>query len=323
MRTAILPIAALAMGAMVPAAAQEPAPKRMDVTVSTFDMPMPPPPPGAGLHTFEYVGAEVGISGKVVKGAPYSATAVTESVQTLADGNRITNTMTSSVARDSEGRTRREQSIPAIGPWASDGAAAKLVTVNDPVGGVTYMLDDNTKTARKLPAAKLAATAKMMAEKAQARVLTTGGMAVAGGVGMAGGVAMAGEPGTVMIRHAGPGASPEGMPAPKVEKLAATNIEGVMAEGTRTTLTIPAGAAGNERALEIVDEQWYSSELQTTVLSKHSDPRMGETTFRLTKVSRAEPSPSLFEVPADYKVVDAGSEPVFFKVEDRGNKTGR
>src|SRR5215203_991484 len=67
----------------------------------------PPPPPDAN---FVFMASE-SFGGKVVKGAPYSGDAVTETIQTLADGNRIINRITSSVYRDSEGRTRREQSL--------------------------------------------------------------------------------------------------------------------------------------------------------------------------------------------------------------------
>jgi hypothetical protein len=77
-------------------------------------------------------------------------------------------------------------------------------------------------------------------------------------------------------------------------------IEGVEAEGTRTTITIPAGEIGNERAIEIVSERWYSSELQTVVMTRHSDPRFGETTYKLTNISRTEPDHSLFELPSGY-----------------------
>src|SRR6202521_4906980 len=50
-----------------------------------------------------------------VKGAPYSATINNESIQTLADGNRIVQTNTGAVARDSQGRTRQDAALPAIG----------------------------------------------------------------------------------------------------------------------------------------------------------------------------------------------------------------
>ena len=79
-------------------------------------------------------------------------------------------------------------------------------------------------------------------------------------------------------------------------------IEGVEAEGTRVTITIPAGEIGNTLPIEVIDETWHSSELQLVVMSKHRDPRSGETTYRLTNLSRSEPDRSLFEVPADYTV---------------------
>jgi hypothetical protein len=88
----------------------------------------------------------------------------------------------------------------------------------------------------------------------------------------------------------------------KTESLGQKTIEGVLAEGTRTTITISAGAIGNEQPIQVVTERWYSPELQTLVLNKRTDPRSGETTTRLANISRAEPSRTLFEVPADYKV---------------------
>jgi hypothetical protein len=99
--------------------------------------------------------------------------------------------------------------------------------------------------------------------------------------------------------------SASNLPAPQIEQLGSSTIEGVTAEGTRSTTTIPVGGAGNDRELQIVDERWYSSDLKETVLSRHSDPRTGETVYRLTQISRTEPVASLFEVPPDYKVADA------------------
>jgi len=87
---------------------------------------------------------------------------------------------------------------------------------------------------------------------------------------------------------------------PVAESLGKQTIEGVEAEGTRTTIVIQPGAMGNERAISIVSERWYSPELQTVVMTKHSDPRFGETTYRLTNINRSEPARTLFEVPADY-----------------------
>ncbi len=90
----------------------------------------------------------------------------------------------------------------------------------------------------------------------------------------------------------------------KTESLGKQMIEGVEVMGIRSTITIPAGEIGNDRPLEITSERWESPELQVVILSKHKDPRMGETIFRLTKINRVEPAKALFEVPANYKMID-------------------
>jgi hypothetical protein len=86
------------------------------------------------------------------------------------------------------------------------------------------------------------------------------------------------------------------------EDLGKQTIEGVVCEGKRTVATVPAGEIGNERPIETVSERWYSPELQVVVMSKHSDPRSGEHTYRLQNIVRSEPSPTLFQVPSDYTV---------------------
>ena len=93
------------------------------------------------------------------------------------------------------------------------------------------------------------------------------------------------------------------------ESLGTKTIEGLEAEGTRTTITIPAGEAGNELPLEIVSERWFSKELQVPVMMRFVDPRMGERIYRLTSIARGEPSPQLFVVPADFKTVDGPERP--------------
>ena len=102
-----------------------------------------------------------------------------------------------------------------------------------------------------------------------------------------------------------------GVPGPEVsdvqtstEALGQQTIEGVVAEGKRTTTTIPAGAIGNQRAITTTTEEWFSSEMQVVVLSTTKDPRMGETTYRLTNIRRQEPPTTLFTLPADYVVKD-------------------
>jgi len=74
--------------------------------------------------------------------------------------------------------------------------------------------------------------------------------------------------------------------------------------GHKSAATVPTGLVGNDRPMEIIDEQWKSEELHLLVLSKHHDPQTGDVEYRLTNVSRAEPPSHLFTVPSDYTVVD-------------------
>jgi hypothetical protein len=103
--------------------------------------------------------------------------------------------------------------------------------------------------------------------------------------------------------HAGPAGVQEDF---KSEYLPPKDIEGVSAEGRRTTTTILAGQIGNDRPIVSVSERWFAPKLRVLVLLTHNDPRMGQDTYKLTKISLAEPDPSLFEVPAGYTVVESG-----------------
>src|SRR5262245_7890649 len=103
-----------------------------------------------GGDTFLYVGSEMAFEGGVVKGAPYSAQGTTTFTQVLADGNRISRQTTSQIYRDSEGRTRREETINAIGPWASGGEAVQIIHINDPGAQTSFTLNPKDKTASKM-----------------------------------------------------------------------------------------------------------------------------------------------------------------------------
>jgi len=106
------------------------------------------------------------------------------------------------------------------------------------------------------------------------------------------------------------------------ESLGNQTIEGVQAEGTRFTTTIPAGEIGNEQPIEIVSESWFSPELQTVVMTRHSDPRTGETTYRLTNINRSEPARSLFEVPSDYTIQETIAPAMRYKIESEVRRPG-
>jgi hypothetical protein len=255
---------------------------------------------GSGRN-FAFVSGEL-VGGNPVKGAPYSGNAVTDTTQTLADGNRIVNHTTAAVYRDGEGRERREQSLANIGPFSAQGAPTMTVFISDPVAGVNYSLNPSDKTAIKLPIPQVGSLPPMppMPPGAPAGVMIQR-FAVAGGSATATMAAPPGPPQVMIYR--GSGAMAPNPPA--VEQLGTKVVEGVQADGTRTTLTIPAGQIGNQNPIQIVDEVWRSPELQVIVHSEHSDPRMGTTVYSLQNISRSDPSPSLFQVPADYTVKDA------------------
>ena len=286
--------------------------------------------------TFHFVAAEGAFGSKSIKGAPYSAQAVTEEIQVLSDGNRIVRRNTSSVYRDSEGRTRQEHTLRAIGPYAAAGDPPQTVSIFDPVEGAHYSLDVRNKTARKVGILRLDSTEVKGAEGvAIYRAVEDGDpVVVATGKGQAtmrkramdaetekalvseraaaevAAIASTHSDHTVILSPSIAAGRVEGFrkPAPenlKKESIGTQNIEGIMAEGTRTTLTIPAGDIGNELPINIVTETWFSPELQVVVMRKHTDPQRGETTYRLTNISRAEPARSLFEVPADYTLKES------------------
>src|SRR6266567_4869330 len=226
-----------------------------------------PPPFSERIELLGFGGMH---GGKVVTGAPFSAVAVSETTQTLADGNHISRKTQSNLYRDSQGRIRREITLTGFGPLAASGQRKSFVVINDPVAGVTYLLHPDQKTAEKMgkPFAKMGGAMRdAMRNKRSAREqqeIANGNL--------------------------------------QEEDLGTQTIAGVTAQGTRLTRTIPAGQIGNEKPITIVHERWYSNDLQTVVMSKRSDPWSGETTYTLTNINRTEPDASLFTVPSAYTV---------------------
>src|SRR5689334_22963343 len=109
----------------------------------------PGPPPGRGPGGARFLRGEPGMLGRVVKNAPYSAEIVTETTQTLPDGNRIRQTNSSRYYRDSEGRTRREQSLKSLNGLAPNSNLPQAVFINDPVAHTNYALNPAERTANK------------------------------------------------------------------------------------------------------------------------------------------------------------------------------
>jgi hypothetical protein len=228
--------------------------------------------------------------GAPVQGAPYSATSTNENTQTLGDGTRIVQSSTGSTARDSQGRTRQDASLPAIGNLSA-ADAPHLVFIQDPVAQTAYTLNLADKTALKMPALP-------------ANISTSG--AVSGGkfmMQMGSAVSAGGpQPPEIMMQKTFITNNDQGQA--KTEDLGSQTMEGVLVNGVRTTHTIPAGEIGNDKPINIVTEVWTSPDLKTIVYSKRTDPRMGEQTFQLKNIVRTEPDASLFTVPPDFKIMD-------------------
>ena len=174
---------------------------------------------------------------------PFTAKVITESTQTLVDGNRIIQKSEVLIARDSEGRTRRDQKLAGTG--------ASIIFIHDPVAGISSILDTRSASVRKIPFQKADAVTPPVSTGASG------------------------------------------------ESLGTQLIEGLPAEGTRLRHTIPPDKAGSDRSIEVLSEFWYSAQLQTVVLSRTVDPRLGDISYKLTDIQLVEPAPSLFEVPKE------------------------
>ena len=285
------------------------------------------------------IGLRGGIMGATVKGAPYSAVEVSESTQMLADGTRIHNENQTSVYRDGEGRVRREtpDQITIMDPWpvpryfldpktqtarkATLSTAGSYVMRKSAPGEAGVSSTFEVRSTSKDGVTSVTVNGKPVDPAAMDNLKAMDHLKMEkleGAMGM--------EPVMIeampMIRQRMPGAAAGVMVGPmggggpmfrtekatvrdaEPESLGKQTINGVVSEGTRHTITLPAGTIGNDRPILTVTERWYSPELQTVTMTKHSDPRSGEDTFRLTNVIRGEPSPDLFQVPASYQMSD-------------------
>ncbi|MFN0121244.1 MAG: hypothetical protein ACKV2V_12160 [Blastocatellia bacterium] len=276
----------------------------------------------AQIEITKAMGSQFGFETKVVKGAPYSAIAESETIQTLGDGNRLRNNSTTQIYRDSEGRTRREVTGTTPGVPAE-------VFINDPVGGLSYSLSPKQQTAVKMqPGASFRIIEDKITEAGAGQISQEGQRTATINVnGQPVPVEKVeelkrtaieqkrqapdkqGETATMTLKTAGKPAGEYTVVARKKRQgttvsLGKQMIEGVMCEGERTTMTIAPGSIGNDLPINIVSEEWYSPELQVFVMTKQSDPRHGETTYRLTSINRGEQARALFEVPSHYTLRD-------------------
>jgi hypothetical protein len=239
---------------------------------------------------------------RVIPNAPFSADVTTTVTQTLGDGTKIEQRTTGKLYRDSAGRVRREQTV--IGLDRLNPAAEPQTTITfDSVPGdqAPYSLNPANKTARRGGRRVQWLTGT---EVSLSYTLRTNGtrspdsqLALVDVIN-----SINGTLGRIRGGQAGP------IPAdikPTEESLGTRQVEGVKAAGRRSTTVIPAGRIGNDRQIQIVEEQWDSPELNMVMSSRFSDPRTGVVEYRMTNVSRSEPRADLFIVPSDYTVIEA------------------
>ena len=202
---------------------------------------------------------------QAVSGRPFSATQTTKTVQTLGDGTEISNSSSTQIYRDILGRSRTE----------STAGGKTVVAIRDPVNGINLRIFPESKTALRT---------------------TMAGRGARGGT----------MPRAITVSPDGAvsGKKKRGGPEANSEDLGIQNINGIPALGTRRTEIIPVGQIGNNREIRVVNERWYSEDLQMLVKSVNSDPRFGVTTYELTDISRENPDPSLFEIPPGYAITD-------------------
>jgi hypothetical protein len=260
---------------------------------------------GSGVVTAAAIGK--GMLGTPIQGAPYSATITNESIQTLADGSHIIQNTTGTTARDSQGRTRQDTALPAIGNLSA-ADAPHLVFIMDPVAQTSYTLNLTDKTAQKISMPSGGAVGSFTAASGgpgTTRMFVTqmGSASVADG-------AMPPPPQAGFAMHREVIGDEEAQMS--TQDLGTETMEGLSVNGVRTTRTIPVGQIGNDKPISIVTEVWTSPDLKIIVYSKRTDPRMGEQTFKLTNIVRAEPDASLFSVPTDFKIMD-GPQSVIYR----------
>ena len=202
---------------------------------------------------------------RLVTGAPYSGLGTSQTTFTLPDGRRVVRQNLIRQWRDSDGRTRSEISLSAVGGNPEVEFNTTVTVIDDPTTRERYVMQGGEKVAVTVPIVPCRDTNSREPE-------------------------LIGPP------------RPANLPI-KVSQpvtLGERKLEGETVAGRRIEATIPAGAMGNSKPINMSAEQWYGKDLQVVVEATYKDPRTGETTYRLRDIDRAEPDASLFRVPNNY-----------------------
>ncbi len=230
---------------------------------------------------------------QLVAGKPYSATVVTRTVQTFANGTKVDHTETGLVFRDTQGRTRHESNS------AFGNGTQTFVTIDDPVEGIerNYRVPQQGEPAvgRGGQPYRRIYTSRVLNPNVLSTETRTAGLTPYQ-------MALQMSDGRKSKKGPNPtgGANRQGRRI-DVEDLGAQTVNGERVEGVRITETIAPETIGNDRELQVITERWVSMDLQVLIKSVYSDPRFGTTTYELTNISRTPPNPALFQVPPGYE----------------------
>ncbi len=279
------------------------------------------------------IGVSNPLGAQPVKGKPLFVEYITEHRQSFTDGNHIARATHSRLYRDGHGRIRRESELSVPG-LPSGAASASFVTVADHQTGYGFVLNPQEMVAHRYELNRPAPSyvARLSAQSGPNHLMPGGDnpppsdshwnlhnfirrMHLSESSNLGGNAR--GPASGVVGEEAGYTAPPPmrieqpflAAPNPvRTENLGEQVMLGYKVKGTRVITTLPAGQIGNDRPIDIVSEQWFSSELELVMRSLHRDPWAGEFTTTVTHLDRGEPSAELFDVPAGYKVVDAADD---------------
>jgi hypothetical protein len=203
-------------------------------------------------------------------GAPFSFTLATEWSRPMNNGGSFTLTNERHIVRDSKGRIYQERWI-LVPKGGKTKSWMDIFQITDPEKHTWY----NCSTAKK--ECNLFRYDLTTHDNFQPPIGTTGPLA----------------DGTGFRQH---------------EDLGMGSVEGQETHGYRETTTLNPGTMGNDRQMVATREFWYSTHLAVNLISIVDEPMTGKQVFTAKEITTAEPDPSFFEVPADYKIIDRLNE---------------
>lgn len=240
----------------------------------------PPPPgrfgargPGMGgpmAGMFEFGGLMGGFGGKLVIGKPILATITITHTETLP-GNTISNTTTGTYARDADGSTYRDVKFTAIGPWAASDKPHEFAYIRNISKGTQFVINVAKGTYESFP---IRDRNRPDSSKYRPKQTDSNNQSVTD--------------------------NPNGTYTDPGTKTVYNSVD-----DQKVTRTIPAGAIGNQFAIVITSERWYSSALDLLLENTHTDPRFGTTTYQLSNIGQS-PAASLFIPDPSFMQVQGG-----------------